>query len=124
MSFETVKPQCEAVETRPGCIQAALCILGDKWSPLLISQLVSGAKTFGELEELLEGISPRTLSARLTKLQDDEIVARNQYQVHPPRFRYQLSEKGRGLQDILLKMGEWGEKYHNSASLKTQARKN
>lgn len=112
MSFDTEKPQCEAVESRPGCIQAALCILGDKWSPLLISQLVSGSKTFGELEGLLEGISPRTLSARLSKLQDDEIIARQQYQVHPPRYRYQLTEKGRGLQDILTKMAEWGEKYH------------
>jgi len=121
MSFDTAKPQCEAVESRPGCIQAALCILGDKWSPLLISQLVSGAKTFGELEELLEGISPRTLSARLAKLQEDDIISRNQYQVHPPRYRYQLSEKGRGLQDILMKMAEWGEKYPDN-SLSRMAR--
>lgn len=121
MSFDTAKPKCEAVESRPGCIQAALCILGDKWSPLLISQLVSGAKTFGELEELLEGISPRTLSARLAKLQEDDIISRNQYQVHPPRYRYQLSEKGRGLQDILMKMAEWGEKYPDN-SLSRMAR--
>lgn len=112
MSFSTVKPQCEAVESRPGCIQAALCILGDKWSPLLISQLVSGSKTFGELEELLEGISPRTLSARLTKLQEEAIISRDQYQAHPPRYRYLLSEKGQGLQDILTKMAEWGEQYN------------
>lgn len=111
MSFDTEKPQCEAVESKPGCIQAALCILGDKWSPLLISQLVSGSKTFGELEGLLEGISPRTLSARLTKLQEDAIISRTQYQVHPPRYRYQLTDKGRGLQDILVKMADWGEQY-------------
>lgn len=113
MAFETLKPQCEEVETKPGCIQAALCILGDKWSPLLIGQLVSGPKTFGELELMLVGISPRTLSARISKLQEDEIITKKQYKAHPPRFRYELTEKGRGLQDILQKMAQWGEQYQS-----------
>ncbi len=111
MAFDTLKPQCDIVEKTPGCIQAALCILGDKWSALLIGQLVSGAKTFGELEDVLSGISPRTLSARLTKLQEASIVLKRPYQDHPPRYRYELSEKGRDLQDILTSMANWGEKY-------------
>lgn len=111
MAFDTTKPQCNIVENKPGCIQTALCILGDKWSPLLIGQLVSGAKTFGELELMLVGISPRTLSARLSKLQEDAIIKRKQYRAHPPRYRYELTNKGRGLQDILGKMAEWGERY-------------
>ncbi len=113
MSFATLKPQCEAVENRPGCIQSALCILGDKWTPLLIGQLVSGAKTFGELEVVLVGISPRTLSARIHKLQDDMIVSKIRYKDHPPRFKYELTTKGRGLQEILIKMAEWGETYRD-----------
>ncbi len=112
MSFASLKPQCEAIENKPGCIQSALCILGDKWTPLLIGQLVSGPKTFGELEVTLVGISPRTLSARLLKLQDEKIIVKAQYKTHPPRFTYQLTEKGSGLQEILSKMASWGEKHH------------
>ncbi len=111
MSFNATKPPCKTIETKPGCIQAALCVLGDKWSPLLVGQLVSDAMTFGELELSLTGISPRTLSARLDKLQVDGIVIKKQYNTHPPRYTYNLTEKGKELQDILTKMAEWGAKY-------------
>jgi DNA-binding HxlR family transcriptional regulator len=111
MSFITPKPQVEKVEKKAGCIQAALCILGDKWTPLLVGQLVTEPRTFGDLETMLAGISPRTLSARLDKLQDDGIVVRRQYNAHPPRYKYHLTEKGQGLQEILSKMADWGDKY-------------
>ena len=111
MAFTTPKPQVENVEKKAGCIQAALCILGDKWTPLLVGQLVTEPMTFGDLETMLAGISPRTLSARLDKLQEDGIVTRAQYNAHPPRYRYHLTEKGQELKQILTKMAEWGEKY-------------
>lgn len=113
MAFDTVKPQCNKIESRPGCIQAALEILGDKWTPLLLGQLVSGQKTFGELESMLTGISPRTLSARLDKLLEEKIVVKNQYNAHPPRYKYDLTQKGKDLQDAIKQMAEWGEKYHS-----------
>ncbi len=112
MSFDTLKPLCSSLETRAGCLQSALGILGDKWTPLLLGQLVSGQKTFGELELLLSGISPRTLSARLTKLEQAEIIVKNQYNKHPPRYKYGLTEKGHELQEVLQNMAAWGEKYY------------
>ena len=93
-------------------MQATLCVLGDKWTALLLGQLVSGQKTFGELEKLLNGISPRTLSARLEKLQDNDIIRKNQYNDHPPRYKYELTTKGTELQQVLEGMVKWGEKYH------------
>jgi DNA-binding HxlR family transcriptional regulator len=111
MSFTTPKPQVDKVEKRAGCIQAALCVFGDKWTPLLVGQLVSAPMTFGDLEAMLTGISPRTLSARLEKLQTEEIIIRRQYQARPQRFKYQLTEKGLELQHILSQMAEWGAKY-------------
>jgi DNA-binding HxlR family transcriptional regulator len=111
MSFTTPKPVCDKVEKKAGCIQAALCILGDKWTPLLVGQLVTEPRTFGDLETMLAGISPRTLSARLEKLQEEGILIRKQYNAHPPRFKYHLTDKGQGLQEILSKMAEWGERY-------------
>ncbi len=111
MSFQTVKPACTSIEKRPGCIQSALNILGDKWTPLLLGQLVTDQKTFGELEQDLAGISPRTLSDRLSNLETSDIIKKNKYNQHPPRYNYDLTEKGRELQEVLYKMAEWGEKY-------------
>lgn len=111
MSFTTPKPHIEQVESRPGCIHAALCVLGDKWSPLMIGQLVEESLTFSDLEKRLRGISPRTLSARLEKLQTEGIVVRHQYNEHPPRYTYSLSSKGKDLVSILHSMASWGEKY-------------
>lgn len=111
MAFESAKPPCEELETTAGCMQATLCILGDKWTPLLLGQLVSGQKTFGELETGLNGVSPRTLSARLEKLLDNGIIIKNQYNAHPPRYKYEMSNKGKELQGILEDMVAWGEKH-------------
>lgn len=102
----------QQVEERPGCIAAALHILGDKWSPLLLGQLIESPKTFGELEDTLTGISPRTLSARLEKLIEHRIIEKRLYCEHPPRYMYHLTEKGQELQNILKAMADWGNKYH------------
>lgn len=115
MSHSTRKPPCSAIESRPGCIQSALAILGDKWSPLLLGQLVADQMTFGELETALTGISPRTLSARLSKLQQDGIVQKQRYCDHPPRYNYSLTPKGNELREILIQMAQWGEKHHAPA---------
>lgn len=113
MAFTTPKPQAEKVEKKAGCIQAALCVLGDKWTPLLVGQLVAEPMTFGDLETMLAGISPRTLSARLDKMQDEGIIERKQYNAHPPRYKYHLTNKGEGLVEILKSMATWGEKYRD-----------
>ncbi|MFM2374568.1 MAG: hypothetical protein RLZZ234_563 [Candidatus Parcubacteria bacterium] len=104
-------PLCEKVEKRPGCIQAALRVVGDKWTPFLVARLVGKSRTFGELEMLLPGISPRTLSARLQKLDSEAIIEKEQYEDRPPRFRYALTKKGEELTTILMQMASWGEKH-------------
>ncbi len=105
------KTMCPKVEAKPGCIQAALAILGDKWSPLLLGQLVEDSKTFSELASSLPGISPRTLSARLSGLEDQGIISKKCYCEHPPRYKYNLTKKGADLRTILIQMATWGNKY-------------
>lgn len=105
------KAVCRSVEPRPGCIESALDILGDKWSPLLLGQLAESPKTFGELELCLSGISPRTLSARLDKLYSGSVLNKALYCNHPPRYKYELTAKGRELSTILSAMAAWGDKY-------------
>lgn len=99
------------IEDRPGCIQETLRILGDKWTALILLQLSSADATFSQLENSLEGISPRTLSQRLDKLETENIVVRYEYCEHPPRYRYQITSKGKELQSVLRKMADWGAKH-------------
>ena len=99
------------VEQKPGCVKAALEILGDKWSPLILGDLFEIEKTFSELSADLPGISPRTLSARLVCLEESGIITKKLYCQHPPRNKYELTKKGKDLRDILTQMATWGQKY-------------
>jgi DNA-binding HxlR family transcriptional regulator len=103
------------IENKPGCIKSALAILGDKWSPLLLKELAGDeAKTFTDLETLLVGISPRTLSQRLEKLIEAGILKKTEYCAHPPRYDYRLTDKGHELDTILRAMAKWGEKHYSA----------
>lgn len=99
-------------EYSTGCIAYAMTILGDKWTPFVIKELTECPQTFSELEKKLVGISPRTLSQRLTMLKDNNIVNKTLYCERPPRFSYQLTNKGADLQNILYSMATWSKKYH------------
>jgi len=94
-----------------GCIIAALSIVGDKWTALIIKELVSGPKCYSEIDLALKGISPRTLSARLEKLVDKKVIDKLLYCEHPPRHKYVLTDKGSELEKILKAMIAWGDKY-------------
>ncbi len=102
-----------AIEEKPGCITSALRIIGDKWTALILRDLSTGPLTFGQIEASLQGISPRTLSQRLEMLVTEEIIEKNSYCEHPPRFKYGLTKKGSELQNVLRSMAEWGSKYHS-----------
>ena len=85
-------------------------IIGSKWTILILHQLFSGAKRFGEIQRALDGISPRTLSLRLQELEGDNLISRKVYAEVPPHVEYSLTKKGQSLNDIICKMREWGEK--------------
>ncbi len=99
------------IKDRSDCIQETLRILGDKWTALILFQLRNADATFSQLEVSLEGISPRTLSQRLDKLEAEKIIVKRRYCEHPPRFRYHITDKGQELQSVLRKMADWGDKY-------------
>lgn len=88
-------------------ITKALEVIGGKWTLLIIRDLLEGPKRFGELENSLEGISPRTLAIRLKELEQDGVLTRDcsRGDAHP---MYCLTEKGRSLQQILDLMRAWG----------------
>jgi DNA-binding HxlR family transcriptional regulator len=88
-------------------ISRTLDILGGKWTPLIIRDLLEGPRRFSELEHSLVGISPRTLAGRLKELEQAGVVERNcDNPAHP---RYTLTKKGRSLSGIIELMRSWGE---------------
>ena len=101
------------------CLQNTVDILGDKWTALILFSLTSGPCTFSDLEIGLAGISPRTLSQRLTRLAVEKIISKDLYNERPPRYQYVLTEKGAELHKILQAMEDWGAAYSCQASVAT-----
>jgi DNA-binding HxlR family transcriptional regulator len=104
-------------ETQQGCpVARSLDVIGDRWTLLLIRDLLRGKTKFSDLLESLEGISPNLLSARLKRLQQAEIVERSYYSDHPPRAEYHLTEKGRALGPVIRSIYQWGEEHARPAT--------
>ena len=101
----------DLIEPRIGCIAAALRVIGQKWTALIIRDLCTGSKRFGELEKSVTGINPRTLSQRLDTLEKFGIITKKMFAEVPPRTEYTMTEKGKDLVPILQKMADWGDKY-------------
>jgi DNA-binding HxlR family transcriptional regulator len=97
--------------SKPGCLEYTLKIVGDKWTPLILRDLTVRNSSFSQLEKSLVGISPRTLSERLVKLESENIVVKQLYNERPPRYCYELTRKGKELQALLVQMANWGAKY-------------
>ena len=99
------------ITIKPQCVAAAVSIFGDKWTPLLIRELMNETLRFSQLQEKAGGINPRTLSERLVRLEEEGIIKKVMYSEVPPRTEYSLTQKGIDLVPILQKMADWGEKY-------------
>ena len=97
---------------RSACaIANSLDILGDKWSLLVVRDLLHGKHTYGELALSPERIPTNILADRLKRLESTGIVAGTPYQQHPVRYSYALTPKGRALGEVLLAFVRWGKQY-------------
>ena len=92
-------------------IENTLQVVGSKWTVLIIRELMGGVRRFGQLEKSLTGISPRTLSLRLSALESAGVVERKVFPEVPPRVEYKLSPLGKTLEPILKTMQMWGEMF-------------
>lgn len=86
-------------------------LIGNKWTPLIVRDLAKGEKRFSELERSLGGISPKTLSERLKRLEDASIVVRKCFAEVPPRVEYTLTPKGFALLPVIDSMREFGREW-------------
>lgn len=92
-----------------GCpITGALQILGDKWTMLVVRELVMGPKRTMELLNSLFPISSRTLVARLRDMENDNFVERTDFGGNPPHIEYALTQRGRLLLPLLESLRQLG----------------
>ncbi|MFB6467097.1 winged helix-turn-helix transcriptional regulator [Cytobacillus sp. Hz8] len=96
--------------------EKAMNILGQRWTGLIIYQLISGPQRFCHIESSLP-ISGRLLSERLKSLEKEGIVKRDVYPETPVRIEYSLTEKGRSLEPVLRELEKWSNQWISTDSL-------
>lgn len=101
----------------PACpVETTLTLIGDKWKVLILRDLLTGTKRFGELKKSVGNVSQKVLTAQLRGMEESGLLTRTVYPEVPPRVEYALTELGLSLKPILDAMWSWGEGY--KASLK------
>ena len=96
---------------QPCLIAQTLGVLGDRWTLLILRDLMSGLSRYSDIMENCAGMSPNVLSDRLKRLEADGLVERAYHRELPPRVDYTLSEKGWAVRPILLSLISWGQQY-------------
>jgi DNA-binding HxlR family transcriptional regulator len=98
--------------TRSPCAVAnSLDIVGDKWSLLVVRDLLYGKRTFKELADSPERIPTNVLADRLRRLEDTGIISSTPYQQRPVRYAYALTPKGEDLRGVLQAFVHWGTRH-------------
>lgn len=104
-----------ASATSDSPLAAALEAVGDRWTLLVVEALMDGPQRFNDLQELVPGIAPNTLSHRLGQLEQRGLAVAQPYSERPPRFVYELTEGGRGLAGVLRLLADWGARRSDRA---------
>ena len=91
--------------------EAAVELLGKKWTALLIRILLDGPKRFSEFKAQVPELSDRLLSERLKELEDAGVLQRVVYDTKPVKIQYQLTEKGKALEPVVASIQQWAERW-------------
>ncbi|QDT68338.1 putative HTH-type transcriptional regulator YybR [Planctomycetes bacterium MalM25] len=109
MAKKATKKAKPSPERRSACpIACALDVLGDKWTLLVVRDLMSGKRTYGELADSPESIPTNLLADRLKRLVAAGLADKRAYQDNPPRYEYTLTKRGRELYPVLDAVKEFG----------------
>lgn len=99
----------------PACpVEITMSLIGDKWKVLIIRDLLTGTKRFGELKKSLSGITQKVLTNNLRQMETSGLILRKVYAEVPPKVEYSLSDTGLSLKPILDSMVEWGNEYRKN----------
>ena len=102
----------QITENLPACtVETTLMLIGDKWKVLILRDLLTGTKRFGELKKSVGNVSQKVLTAQLRDMEEKGLITRTVYAEVPPRVEYSLTELGQSLKPILDAMQAWGTEY-------------
>lgn len=91
--------------------EAAVELLGKRWTALVVRVLMEGPRRFSALSEAVPALSERMLSERLKELEAEGVLARTVRTGPPVKVEYALTDKGRALSGVLEEIGRWAEKW-------------
>ena len=99
----------------PNCpVETTQMLISDRWKVLIVRDLMSGTKRFGELKKTIGTISQKVLTSNLRDMEQSGLITRKVYAEVPPRVEYTLTELGLSLKPILDSMETWGKSYQAS----------
>jgi len=101
----------KAFPRSPCALANSLDLVGDRWSLLVVRDLLQGKHTYGELADSREGIPTNILADRLKRLEAAGILIKAPYQERPVRYSYTLTQKGKDLGNVLLAFVRWGTQH-------------
>jgi DNA-binding HxlR family transcriptional regulator len=111
MAVPTHAKRAHGFPRSPCPIASALDVVGDKWSLLVVRDMLRGKQTYKELQESPERIPTNLLADRLQRLERAGLISSSAYQQHPVRYAYELTEKGKALGEVLKAYVQWGKRY-------------
>ena len=91
-------------------VAAALEVVGERWSLLIVRDVLLGLRRFDQLQADL-GVARNVLQSRLARLLEAGVLEKHRYQDRPERFEYRLTEKGLDLWPVIVSLLQWGDKY-------------
>ena len=101
----------------PVCpVETTLTLISDKWKVLILRDLMSGTKRFGELKRSIGHVTQKVLTVQLRQMEASGLLTRKVYAEVPPRVEYTLTDLGYSLKPILDAMWTWGEGYQKMMS--------
>lgn len=101
----------------PACpVGTTLTLISDKWKVLILRDLLTGTKRFGELRKSIGTVSQKVLTSQLRQMEESGLLTRKVYAEVPPRVEYTLTELGYSLKPIMDAMWAWGENYKKQYS--------
>jgi DNA-binding HxlR family transcriptional regulator len=105
-------------------ISCSLDVIGDKWSLLIIRDvMLRGKMSYSEFLNSEEGIATNILVSRLTFLEEEEILAREVAPANKSKYIYSLTQKGADLMPIIIELMDWGAKYNKNCPRKELGQK-
>ena len=99
----------------------ALDLVGDKWTLLIVRDLLAGPRRFVQLQHVLPGISTEQLRSRLNRMVADGLLTRQRFREVPPRVEYSLTERARELAPVIGALARWGYDWAWSAPREGEA---